>query len=165
MNISQLALQQPHLNQNQEDAYVTFQLDQQTPAVLAMKHAQEVLVVPVGRITPMPNMPECVLGLLNRHSRVLWVINLAQMLKLQPIAPITQQYTIVIIKVGQVPLGLIVQEVQGVMRFKPDSIQSSPGIIPSNIAPYLEGCILQQKQILLVLKAEAIVNSPLLHEQ
>lgn len=166
MNISTLALQPPHLNQNQsqDDAYVAFQLAKQTPAILDMQQVQEVLVVPVGRITSMPNMPECVLGLLNRHSRVLWVIDLAQMLKQPPIDTATQQYTIVIIRVGKVPLGLVVQEVRGVMRFNLDSIQSSQGLVPSHIAPYLQGCIRQQTQIFLVLSAEAIVNSPLLHE-
>jgi twitching motility protein PilI len=145
------------------DTYLKFQLEQQTPAILSMEHAQEVLIVPAGRITPMPNMPECVLGLLNRRNRVLWVIDLAQMLQLQPLDTNVQQYHIVIIRVGQVPLGLVVQEVKGVTRFKLDCIQSPMGLVTSALTPYVHGCIMQQKEVILVLDAEAIVHSPILH--
>ncbi len=156
----------PHLNQVDRtvgDTYLKFQLEQQIPVTLSMEQAQEVLIVPTGRITPMPNMPECVLGLLNRRNRVLWVIDLAQMLQLQPLDTNVQQYHIVIIRVGQVPLGLVVQEVKGVTRFTLDCIQSPMGLVTSGLTPYVRGCILQQKEVILVLDAEAIVHSPILH--
>ena len=156
----------PGLNQvdrTSGDTYLRFQVEQQTPAILSMEHTQEVLIVPFGRITPMPNMPECVLGLLNRRNRVLWVIDLAQMLKLQPLDTTARQYHMVIIRVGQNPLGLVVQEVKGVTRFTPDCIQSPLGLVTSGLIPYVNGCILQQNEILLVLNAQAIVHSPILH--
>lgn len=156
----------PDLNQVDRtlgDTYLKFQLEQQTPAILSMAHAQEVLIVPAGRITPMPNMPECVLGLLNRRNRVLWVIDLAQMLQLQHLDTNVQQYHIVIIQVGQGSLGLVVQEVKGVTRFTIDCIQSPMGLVTSGLTPYVHGCILQEKEIILVLDAETIVHSPILH--
>lgn len=156
----------PQLNKvdrTEGDTYLRFQLDQQTPAILSMEYAQEVLIVPVERITPMPNMPKCVLGLLNRRNRVLWVIDLAQMLKLQPLDTNTQQYHTAIIRVGQIPLALVVQEIKGVTRFTPDCIQFPQGLVTSVVAPYLHGYILQQQEILLVLNAEAIIHSPILH--
>ncbi len=155
--------QQNQVDKTLGDTYLRFQLDQQTPAILSMEHVQEVLIVPVERITPMPNMPECVLGLLNRRNRVLWVIDLAQMLKLQPLNTNAQQYHMAIIRVGQVPLGLVVQEIKGVTRITPDCIQSPRGIVTSSLTPYVHGCILQHKEILLVLNAEPIVHSPILH--
>lgn len=145
------------------DTYLRFQLDQHTPAILSMEHAQEVLIVPVERITPMPNMPACVLGLLNRRNRVLWVIDLAQMLKLQPLDTNARQYHMAIIRVGQVALGLVVQGIKGVTRVTPDCIQSPRGLVTPSLTPYLHGCILQHKEILLVFNAEAIVHSPILH--
>lgn len=151
------------VDRTSEDIYLKFQLDEQTHAILSMEHAQEVLTVPVGRITPMPNMPKCVLGLLNRRNRVLWVIDFAQMLKLQPLDINAQQYNMAIIRVGQVPLGLVVQKLKGVTRFTPDCIQFPQGLVTSNLAPYLHGYILQQKEILLVLNAKAIMHSPILH--
>lgn len=154
----------PQANQIGGDIYVKFQLDEHTPAILSMEYVQEVLIIPVSRITPMPNMPECILGLLNRRNRVLWAIDLVQMLNLQPVDVNAQQYHVVIIRVGQVPLALVVQEVKGITRFTGDCIQSTVELIAADIAPYINGCISQQQETLLVLNAEAIAQSPVLHK-
>lgn len=148
---------------NLGDTYLKFQFGQQTPAVLPMSRAQEVVVVPVHRLTPMPNMPAHVMGLLNRRSKVLWMIDLARMLGLPPVEINVQHYNIVIISNGSATFGLIVQVVEGVVRLTPESIQSPLGQVSSGLVPYLRGCVLQEQEILLVLDAEAIMNSPLLH--
>lgn len=153
----------PQLNQVDKtvgDAYLKFQMDHQTPAILPLEYTQEVLIVPTERITPMPNMPMCVLGLLNRRNKVLWIVDLVQMLNLQPLEPNIQQYHMAIIKVGKIPMGLVVQEVKGVARFSSERIQSSTGLVP-DVNPYIHGYIMHQEEMLLVLNAEAIVHSPI----
>lgn len=165
MNSSALArLTKPNTNKkNLGDAYLKFQCGQQASAVLPMSQAQEVFVLPVGRLTAMPNMPPYVMGLLNRRSKVLWVIDLAKMLGLPGIETNVQHYNSVIINSGSVSLGVIVQAVEGVVRLTPESIQPPIGQVSSGLVPYLRGCVLLEKEILLVLDAEAIVRSPLLH--
>ena len=153
-----------HLNQSQKksgDSYLKLQLDRQTSAILPMKHAQEVVVLPVERVTPIPNMPVCVLGLLNQRSKVFWVIDLPQLLDLQAINIEAQQYNIIIVRVGNIPLGLVIQEVKGVEKIEKDLIQSPIGNVPSGLIPYLNGCVLNQKESLLVLDVEPIVNKQL----
>ncbi|MGK7876648.1 MAG: chemotaxis protein CheW [Xenococcaceae cyanobacterium] len=163
MNTSKDTLESSQLQKNLGDPYLKLQLDQRTSAALPMKHAKEVLVVAVERITSMPNMPACVLGLLNQRSRVLWVVDLPQMLDLQALERDVQNYNIAIVRVGNTPLGLLVKEVKGVMRTVEDSIQSPIGTVASGLIPYLRGCVLQETSVVLVLDAEAIVNSPILH--
>lgn len=150
------------VEKNSGEKYLKFHLEQQTPAILAMEYVQEVLILPYRRITPMPNMPECVLGLLNRRSRVLWVLDLAQLLSLQPISPSVQYNNVVIIQARQITLGLLVQEVKGVTYFAPNLMQAPTELITSALIPYLHGCVVQE-EILLVLSAEAIVFSPTLY--
>lgn len=150
------------VEKNSGEKYLKFHLEQQTPAILAMEYVQEVLILPYRRITPMPNMPECVLGLLNRRSRVLWVLDLAQLLGLQPISPSVQYNNVVIIKARQITLGLLVQEVKGVTYFAPNLMQAPTELITSALIPYLHGCVVQE-ETLLVLSAEAIVFSPTLY--
>ena len=140
------------------DRYLKFHLDQQNPAILAMEHVQEVLVVPPRRITPMPNMPDCVIGLLNRRNRVVWVIDLAQALSLQALGSSTGQYSVVIIQVNQITLGLLVLEVNGVTHFTPNMIQAPTELVTSPLITYLDGCISQGQEVLLVLNAEAIIK-------
>lgn len=169
MNHPILAAPLPQSDAALGDAYLSIQLDAQTPVALPMAQAQEVLVVPAQRLTPMPNMPDGVLGLLNRRSRIFWVVDIAQWLQAQPLDPIAQQYTVVIVRVNaaaspQSPnwLGLAVPKVKGVIRFLPELIQSPLGHFPLHLTPYLRGCVLQKQELLLVLDAEALVQTPLL---
>ncbi|NEO97459.1 MAG: purine-binding chemotaxis protein CheW [Symploca sp. SIO2E9] len=166
MNTSALALI-PNKSQdkkNQGDSYLKFKFGQQTAAVLSMSRAQEFVILPPERLTPMPNMPAYVMGLLNRRSRVFWVIDLARMLGLLPLETNLQQYNIIIIRNDSTSLGLIVQAVEGVVRLSSESIQSPLGQVSSGLVPYLSGCILQEQEILLALDAEAIIRSPLLQK-
>ena len=144
---------------NQGETYLKFQLAQQTPAVLSMRTAQEVIVLAPSRLTTMPNMPAYVMGLMNRRSRVLWVIDLARMLGLSVVETIVQQYNIVIIRNESATLGLIVAAVEGVVRLTSESIQSPIEQVSSSLVPYLRGCILQDQEILLLLDAEAIIRN------
>jgi len=159
MDSSQIALSMKQASKQVGDSYLSFSLNQQTPALLLMEYAQEIIIVPTTRLTPMPNMPECVLGLLNRRSRVLWVVNLAQLLNLPTFDPIAQQYQIIIIQSEQVKLGLAVQSVKGVTHFPPQSSQA-PTETFSFLAPYVSGCIPQENKMLIVLDAKKIATSP-----
>ncbi len=141
------------------DRYLSFYLNRQTPALLLMDYAQEVILVPTSRLSPMPNMPECVLGLLNRRSRVLWVVNLAQLLGLPASESSDRQYQIIITQVKQVKLALAVQSVEGVKYYSHQNSQA-PTEIFARLAPYLSGCITQGKETLIVLDAEKIASSP-----
>lgn len=141
------------------DRYLSFYLNRQTPTLLLMEYAQEVIIVPTSRLSLMPNMPECVLGLLNRRSRVLWVVNLAQLLELPASESSDRQYQIIIIHVKQVKLALVVQSVEGVKYFPHQNSQASTEIF-TTLAPYISGCIAQENETLIVLDAEKIVNSP-----
>lgn len=149
-------------NKTVGDPYLHLQIDSQTQILLPMIATQEVLITPVSRLTMMPNMPACFLGLLNQRSRIFWVIDLGKLLSLQPLSSDIQEYSIAIIRLGKMALGLAVEKVQGVIRCPKERIQSPIGTVESNLVPYLQGCIVQKKQIFLILDPEAIVNSPVL---
>jgi len=144
------------------DPYLKLQLTPQRAAVLPMEQAQEAIAVPVNRVTPMPNMPACVLGLLNQKSRVLWVIDLAQLLGLQTQVLTLQQYNIAIIRIGKRPLGLVVPEIKGIVRFVNEAMISPIGEVEPELTPYLRGCFTQDQETLWVLDPEAMINSPIL---
>ncbi|MBE9182934.1 purine-binding chemotaxis protein CheW [Oculatella sp. LEGE 06141] len=163
MNTSALA---PLSNRSQRgvgDAYLKFYVDEKTPAVVAMKHVQEVLTLPPQRLTAMPNMPTCVLGLMSRRSRVMWAISLATMLEMASANPNIKAYNLMILRIGPTPLGVVVQRVEGIQWVDPNSVESPYEAVTPGLLPYLKGCILQPKEVLLVLDAEAIVQSPILH--
>lgn len=162
MNSSNLILNSHSSDSNLGDSYLKFQLNKQAAAVLLIKYTQEAIVVPVESITSMPNMPACVLGLMNWRSRIIWVIDLPRMFNLESLDNRFRQYNIIIIRVESVLLGLAVQEIKGTTKFIADEIRSPVGHIASSLVPYLRGCIVQNKEILLILDAQAIVQSSVL---
>lgn len=163
MNNPSVEASLPPKEQDLGNAYLKLQLDRQTVAALPMDYTQEVLVVSARRLTPIPNMPACVLGLLNQRSKIFWVVDLPQLLQLSVLDTYVQQYNIAIVRSREIPLGLAVQQVKGVMRFNADAIHSPVGTVPDNLIPYLQGCISQQTDSVLVLDPVAIVSSPILH--
>jgi len=144
------------------DGYLKFQLNQQTAAILAMAHTQEAMVLSIESITPMPNMPGCILGLMNWRSRIIWAIDLPRMLNLEAIDTRMQQYNVIVIKVESLLLGLVVQQIKGITKVIADDIHSPIGQVASSLVPYLRGCVVQEEEILLVLDAQAILQSSIL---
>lgn len=159
MSSSKLTLGSKQTQQNLGDGYLKFLLNPQTPAVLSMKHTQEAVILPVESITSMPNMPTCILGLMNWRSRIVWVADLPKMLNLEAQEARLRQYSVVIIRTDSTMMGLVVQEIQGTTRFAIDEIRSPMGQVASSLVPYLRGCVVQEKEVLLVLDAQAIVQS------
>ncbi|MFO5491957.1 MAG: chemotaxis protein CheW [Cuspidothrix sp.] len=158
----QTDLNYPTIHTNKEDSYLKFQLNQQTGAVLSISHTQEAIVTPVTSVTAIPNMPSCVLGLMNWRSHIIWIVDLPKMFNLESLDYRLRQYNIIVIQMKSMILGVVVQEIQGTTKFTVDDICSPVGQVASSLVPYLCGCIVQQEEILLVLDAVHILQSEIL---
>ncbi|MBD2386858.1 chemotaxis protein CheW [Cylindrospermum sp. FACHB-282] len=163
MTNSKITISTQSSSNNLVNSYLKFQLNQQTAAVLSVKHTQEAIIVPVESVTAMPNMPACILGLMNWRSRIIWVIDLPRILNLESLDNRLRQYNVIVIRVESLLLGLVVREIKGTTKFKPDDVCSPVGQVASSLVPYLRGCVVQKEKILLVLDAEAIVQSSILY--
>lgn len=140
------------------EAYLKFQLAPQVPAVFTARAVEEAAVLPIAQVTAMPNMPSCMLGLVNRRNRVIWMANLVRLLGLPVPDRPRQQYSTVVIKSGSA-LGLVVDEIEGIIHLKTTQLQPLPPQVNPVLVPYLKGCAMQNEQMLLVLDAEAILQS------
>jgi twitching motility protein PilI len=147
---------------SRENGYLKFQLNQQTGAVLSIAHTQEAIVVPVTSVTAIPNMPACILGLMNWRSHIIWVVDLPKMFNLECLDNRLRQYNIIVIQIESMILGLVVQEIKGTTKFIADDLRSPVGQVASSLVPYLCGCVVQQEEILLVLDALHILRSDIL---
>jgi positive phototaxis protein PixI len=163
MNNSQIFMAQSPNSDNVDNSYLKFYLNSQTPAIISMHHSEEAVMLPVESVTAMPNMPPCVLGLMNWRSRIIWVIDLPRMLNLESEEGRLKQYHIIVVQVESLLLGLVVYDIKGISKFMSDDIQSPVGQVASSLVPYLSGCVMQSEEILLVLDAASLVNSPIFH--
>lgn len=145
------------------DPYLRLELVEGVRAVLAMPQVQEVTTLPAQRLTPMPNLPSCLLGLMNHRSQVIWVVDLAEVLGLPRLDVQYQAYNLVLIRTGNLVLALAVRSILGFFWLPPESIHPTHGQISASLQPYLDGYALHDNDVLLVLKAAAILHSTALH--
>lgn len=146
------------------DVYLKLKINRATTAIMTSKYTQEVMVLEAESLTAIPNMPPCILGLMNWHNRILWVVDLARMLNLESMDKFCQ-YAVVIIQIESSLLALVVQEVKGTSKFIVNDIQSAVDKVISSLLPYVQGCIVEQEELLLVLDVPAILDSPVLHNK
>lgn len=150
------------LTSGREQVYLRLRLDPNTVAMVEMGYAKEVLTVAAQRIAPMPNVPACVLGLLNQRSHVYWVVDLAAMLGLKPLDPKAQSYVVAILQADSLPLGFAVSEVMGVLRLSSETLQEPWKGGKDSLSQYAQGHVtLSEREILTVLNAKALLRSPL----
>lgn len=140
------------------EAYLKFQLAPRVPAVFVAKAVEEATVLPTAQVTSIPNMPPCMLGIVNRRNRVIWIANLVRLLGLAVPDRPRQQYSTVIIKASS-SLGLMVEEIDGIIHLPTETLQPVPAQVNPSLVPYLRGCAVLDEQILLVLDAEAVLQS------
>lgn len=159
MKTSALVRQTARTSKQAGDPYLKLQIANSVYAVLLMRKIQEVLTLPAAQLTSMPNMPACILGLMNRRSQIYWVVDLAKLLGIEPLDAGTQQYNVAIARVGSMTLGLAVRKVDSKCWLAPEEIQPSPPHLAAEITSYLQGYVLRQPQTLLVLDVDSIMNS------
>jgi len=139
-------------------SYLHCLIDSKTKAVMSMDKIVEVASVPIERVTPIPNMPIYVLGILNQRNRVFWLIDLPEFLGLAPINLDTQEYNIAIVEIQQKLIGLVVLEIQEVTRYLAEAIEPSKEVV-SRLKSYSQGNIRKSKEESFpILDVESIVN-------
>jgi twitching motility protein PilI len=146
------------------DPFLKVQLDNHTAAVVPMQQTQEAIVIPTPRISVIPNLPSPILGLFNRRSNLFWVVDLPEILGLTPLDRHRSSYDVVLLQDAETPLAVAVQSIRGVIRFPHAEIKSPIGNFNPAFTPFLRGWILQEKELVLVLDPEAIVNAQVLNQ-
>ncbi len=147
------------------NTYLKFAIDYQTIGLLESEFTQEVLTVRSTHVMPVPNKPSCILGILSRHRRVYWAIDLSMLLGLQPINPNNQLYEVILISAHQRSLALIVPNILGTVHFSHEQIENNIFSTPTALKPYIKGYIHGngKEGIAYLLKAESILMSTILH--
>lgn len=157
------------------EQFLRVQLTPDLTIALALSWVEESLLLPTQLVTPMPNMPPSVLGLMSSKDQVFWAINLAQLLELPIVLEPSQHYEVVVIRAlptdsdqfsgpkkvdtsiyEELYLGLVVPKIRSSVRLLQDDIVSPVNEVDANLHPYLSGQVVVDGEVVLVLSAEAI---------
>ena len=108
-------------------AYLSFQINDGLWAALPMDDVHEVLSVSPQQITPVFNMPPCVLGLLTRRSRILWTVDLSHLLLSSPLIPqrtlSAHRHAVIVTRVSPAEIDFI--RATETSRFNASEVKSS----------------------------------------
>ncbi|MDJ0572034.1 MAG: chemotaxis protein CheW [Pleurocapsa sp. MO_192.B19] len=145
------------------DAYIRFQFASDMTALLSMEQVQWSLVIEAEKITPLPSMPESVIGIMSSRDRVFCVFDLAQLLTFSSRLTASHQYQIIVLQTNSeqpIYLGLAVTHLQGIIRLPmPEIIQPSLAAFPAKIAPYLSGAVQEEEAIVPILDFDRILKA------
>lgn len=141
------------------DAYLRFKLTSDVTALFSMAPVEESLVVDAKRITPVPNMPEAIIGMVSSRDHVFCVFDLAQALGLSSAGIAPQKYQVIVIRTNDAQplyIGLAVNRLHGIVRFTAEQIQACPPEATAEIAPYVCGAVQQSEGLSFVMDCDRI---------
>jgi purine-binding chemotaxis protein CheW len=109
-----------------EGKYLTFSLDKEEYGIGILKVKEIIGMMP---ITPVPRTPSFVKGVINLRGRVIPVIDLRLKFDM-PEIEYTERTCIIVVevemRVGQIPMGIVVDSVSEVLNIKGDEIEETP---------------------------------------
>ncbi len=117
---------------------VVFELDDEEYAV-QITDLREIIRIP--EITPIPNTPEFIRGILNLRGKIVVAVDLEKRFHLVRENKKAPRH-IIIAEVNENIFGVIVDEVAEILRVSVASVQKTPALVSSKIhADYLKGVV------------------------
>lgn len=119
---------------------VIFSLDQEEYAV-PIEIVQE--VVKITEITPIPNSPAFIAGVVNLRGKIISIVDLERRFQLEHQTEKHKSEHIIVIDQPASPFGIIVDKVTEVLRLAPGSIQEAPQTGKNKIgSQFIKGIII-----------------------
>ncbi|HEY9645466.1 MAG TPA: chemotaxis protein CheW [Chroococcidiopsis sp.] len=142
-----------------------FRLGDDQSALLPLPVIKQVWTVRLSEILPVPHVSPCVVGVYNYRGEILWMVDLAAQIGLRrdldKNAELTMPsvITAIALQIEDDSLGLVVPNIFDIEEHHPNQIQApSQGLFSEHTLPFIAGCLLQSRGI--VLDASALLNDP-----
>ncbi|WP_334109540.1 chemotaxis protein CheW [Thermodesulfitimonas autotrophica] len=136
-----------------EEQIVVFKLAEQTYGVDIGAVAE---IIRMESITRVPRAPEFVEGVINLRGRIIPVIDLRKRFGL-PEGEQTRQSRIIIVEIGGMTIGMIVDAVLEVLRIAAETIEPPPAVVDGVDVAYLRGIALWEERMIILLNLQKIL--------
>jgi positive phototaxis protein PixI len=160
-NLDWLTLEPPSPDTRQR--LLRFPLGKVGSVLLPLEQIAEVLRLDGVDILPVPEMPNCVLGISNWRGEMLWLVDLNHLMGDEPLSGIGQlsaSPTAIVIEVEEECLGLVVSSVDDIELHELERLQpATPGLFPAKLLLFIRGYLPGNQGV--VLNAAAIAKCPL----
>lgn len=153
---------QPADEAGMADQYLTFMLDGEEYAVEILQ-VQEIKGWDVA--TPVPNMPDYVLGVINLRGAIVPVVDLRRRFSLDD-ASFGPTTVIIVVKVADDEsdrtVGIVVDAVSEVYRFNRADVQPPPDLGSTISTEYVRGLVAVDDKMVILLEISQLINSGVL---
>jgi len=112
------------------------------------------------RVTPIPNSPHYVCGVLNLRGTIIPVVDLRRRFDM-PIREYTSRTVVVMLKVEGLTkrtVGIVVDGVSATHNVDPESIQPAPGLGVSVSIEFIKGLVLLGNEMLMILNIDRLLS-------
>ncbi|AKB76362.1 Positive regulator of CheA protein activity (CheW) [Methanosarcina lacustris Z-7289] len=115
-------------------------------------------IIPVSKITRVPQAPECIKGLINLRGKIIVVIDLNRRLDFSS-KERDSLSRIIIVEVRDTMIGMLVNSVSGVLKLPISSVEPTPDMIKSKInTEYLTGVGKKGNRLLILLNLARVLG-------
>lgn len=114
-------------------------------------------IIKMGDITPIPESPEFIKGIVNVRGEIVTTIDVKARFDLLTSAE-TEAKHIVVTKQGDNLFGLIVDEVIEVLRIMKKDIQSTPSLLDKINEKYVGGIISRDNRLIILLNLDQVLS-------
>jgi purine-binding chemotaxis protein CheW len=135
--------------------YLTFRLGEEEYG-LDILQVQE--IKGFSRITPMPNVPRHIKGVLNLRGTVVPVMDLRTRFDLRE-STYDKFTVIIIVNVGRKVIGLVVDAVSDVVNIRPEDVEATPDLGASVDISFLHGMAKAADRLVLLLDIPKLIRN------
>jgi purine-binding chemotaxis protein CheW len=116
-------------------------------------------ITKVGDITHIPEAPSFIQGVINLRGQIIAVIDLARQFALAPQQKVSDRARIVVTEVNGQTVGMLVDEVPGVLNLPGENIEPTPEVIQAKIRKdYIKGVGKINKRLIVILDLDKVLN-------
>ena len=110
--------------------------------------------------TPLPHAPSYVRGVINLRGSVLSIIDLSARLGLGETAA-TPRHVIIVVQIGELITGLLVDAVTGILAVKPDMIMPTPEVAAETARNFIIGILAMEDRMINMIGLSHVMPRPL----
>ncbi len=138
---------------NDIQQFLTFTLDDQEFGIEILR-VQE--IKNFTRVTPIPNMPSCIKGVMNLRGTIVPIVDLRIRFDM-PTTQYSQFTVIIVVNVGTRIMGLVVDAVSDVLNVESNAIEPTPDLGSINIS-FISGLAKSGDRLVTLLDIEQLLN-------
>jgi purine-binding chemotaxis protein CheW len=114
-------------------------------------------IIKMRAVTQLPRTPSCVKGVTNLRGSVLPVVDLRARFGLEE-KDETRQSRIIVVAMGNIKVGVVVDGVSEVLRVSDESIESLPPLINPLDSAFLKGIVRSGDRLIILLELSKVLN-------